>query len=165
MTTRFKLNIASFFVCVVGFANTSSYILGIPEAGQWALLIVIWVPLGLVFYYFKKLKKERAEAIASGVLALSKVADEESKGRKKLILTWVCMFPFTMSFPFWLPTVSGVSLGHLGDFLTAFGSFLMLSLVFWLRLKKKPNQLPDPTSPSVTPPAGAGGAPSGAADH
>jgi hypothetical protein len=28
-----------------------------------------------------------------------------------------------------------------------------------------PNQLPDPTSPSVTPPAGAGAAPSGAADH
>ena len=28
-----------------------------------------------------------------------------------------------------------------------------------------PNQLPDPTSPSVTPPASAGGAPSVAADH
>jgi hypothetical protein len=28
-----------------------------------------------------------------------------------------------------------------------------------------PNQLPDPTSPSVTPPAGAGVAPSVAADH
>jgi hypothetical protein len=32
-------------------------------------------------------------------------------------------------------------------------------------LKTLPNQLPDPTSPSVTPPAGAGGAPSVAADH
>ena len=31
--------------------------------------------------------------------------------------------------------------------------------------RKMPNQLPDPTSPSVTPPAGAGGAPSVAADH
>jgi hypothetical protein len=30
---------------------------------------------------------------------------------------------------------------------------------------KRPNQLPDPTSPSVTPPAGAGGAPSVTADH
>jgi hypothetical protein len=29
----------------------------------------------------------------------------------------------------------------------------------------RPNQLPDPTSPPVTPPAGAGGAPSVAADH
>ena len=28
-----------------------------------------------------------------------------------------------------------------------------------------PNHVPDPTSPSVTPPAGAGGAPSVAADH
>ena len=31
--------------------------------------------------------------------------------------------------------------------------------------KRMPNQLPDPTSPSVTPPAGAGGAPSVVADH
>jgi predicted enzyme related to lactoylglutathione lyase len=31
--------------------------------------------------------------------------------------------------------------------------------------RSKPNQLPDPTSPSVTPPACAGGAPSVAADH
>ena len=33
------------------------------------------------------------------------------------------------------------------------------------RYSEMPNQLPDPTSPSVTPPAGAGGAPSVAADH
>ena len=32
-------------------------------------------------------------------------------------------------------------------------------------LKRAPNQLPDPTSPSGTPPAGAGVAPSVAADH
>ena len=32
-------------------------------------------------------------------------------------------------------------------------------------VRNMPNQLPDPTSPSVTPPAGAGGAPSVAADH
>ena len=31
--------------------------------------------------------------------------------------------------------------------------------------RRKPNQLPDPTSPSVTPAAGAAGAPSVAADH
>jgi hypothetical protein len=31
--------------------------------------------------------------------------------------------------------------------------------------KDPPNQLPDPTSPSVTPPAGAGDAPFVAADH
>jgi hypothetical protein len=36
------------------------------------------------------------------------------------------------------------------------------TLVFQVKM---PNQLPDPTSPSVTPPAGAGGAPSVAADH
>jgi hypothetical protein len=34
-----------------------------------------------------------------------------------------------------------------------------------MSMDEVPNQLPDPTSPSVTPPAKAGGAPSVAADH
>jgi|ERR1017187_1952519 hypothetical protein len=34
-----------------------------------------------------------------------------------------------------------------------------------IEMQKTPNQLPDPTSPSVKPPASAGGAPSVAADH
>jgi hypothetical protein len=33
------------------------------------------------------------------------------------------------------------------------------------QFQKEPNQLPDPTSPPVTPPADAGGPPSVAADH
>jgi hypothetical protein len=53
---------------------------------------------------------------------------------------------------------------------------LLLTLPTWKHLNElregnshaqiiRPNQLTDPTSPSVTPPAGAGGAPSVAADH
>ena len=48
----------------------------------------------------------------------------------------------------------------------------LISGLIWYQLCNRkigradvPNQLPDPTSPSVTPPAGAGGAPSVAADH
>jgi putative flippase GtrA len=50
--------------------------------------------------------------------------------------------------------------------------FNMFSNFLWIwrkpageNLIKKPNQLPDPTSPSVAPPASAGAAPSIAADH
>ena len=49
---------------------------------------------------------------------------------------------------------------------------VVLSIFVWWSLRrengnkeKQPNHLLDPTSPSVTPPAGAGGAPSVAADH
>jgi hypothetical protein len=42
---------------------------------------------------------------------------------------------------------------------------LMRDLIAKINAPVMPNQLPDPTSSSVTPPAGAGGAPSGAADH
>jgi hypothetical protein len=49
--------------------------------------------------------------------------------------------------------------------------YLLIYRWYTMRLEKlasleaKPSQLPDPTSPSVTPPAKAGGAPSVAADH
>ena len=42
---------------------------------------------------------------------------------------------------------------------------LALPAIVATRRKPVPNQLPDPTSPSVTPPARAGDAPSVAADH
>jgi hypothetical protein len=42
---------------------------------------------------------------------------------------------------------------------------LPFSAVYILPPHLLPNHVPDPTSPSVTPPAGAGGAPSVAADH
>jgi len=56
---------------------------------------------------------------------------------------------------------------------SSFAFIFMFSILYleWLRLGEvgtKPvmaNQLTDPTSPSVTPPAGAGGPPSVAADH
>ena len=49
----------------------------------------------------------------------------------------------------------------------------IISAFFWTLIqtpdsadvRNRSNQLPDPTSPSVTPPAGAGGPPSVAADH
>ena len=54
----------------------------------------------------------------------------------------------------------GVAIFVLG-FLHGF-NILALSL---FHRKNPPNHVPDPASPSVTPPAGAGGAPSVAADH
>ena len=51
------------------------------------------------------------------------------------------------------------------DGLTAGGTPAGIPLDDFRAYKNGANQLPDPTSPSVTPPAGAGGAPSVAADH
>ncbi len=52
---------------------------------------------------------------------------------------------------------SGLAVGLVG--------FLAFHRIAGLRERQKHNQLSDPTSPAVTPPAGAGGAPSVAADH
>jgi len=53
---------------------------------------------------------------------------------------------------------------HFGLFLAVVLTVFALPSAFGSR-RYGSNQLPDPTSPSVTPPAGAGGAPSVAADH
>ena len=50
--------------------------------------------------------------------------------------------------------------------LITLGVSVLYVLIYHLMQKRNmPNQLPDPTSPSVTPPAGAGDVPSDAADH
>jgi ABC-type xylose transport system permease subunit len=50
-------------------------------------------------------------------------------------------------------------------FVPCLAGAMTVRLLFGKRSKNAPNQLPDPTSPSVTPPARAGDAPSVAADH
>ena len=65
---------------------------------------------------------------------------------------------------------------HFGNIVATLVTFLLILAGFSLsgpmpkeirklNTTKVPNQLPDSTSPSVTPPAGAGGAPSVGADH
>ena len=51
----------------------------------------------------------------------------------------------------------------IGSSMALVGLTVLIILFAWQT--KAPNQLPDPTSPPVTPPAGAGAAPSVAADH
>ena len=64
-----------------------------------------------------------------------------------LVTVWICMVPFIMSFHFWLPSISGVSLGRVGDFLVSAATLAMVSVLFWIQLRKLPNHPMEPLSP------------------
>ena len=66
MTTRTKLNITVYITSIMGLLNVFSKPLHIPESFQWALTIGIFVPIGLIFYFIKVSKREKAEASGTG---------------------------------------------------------------------------------------------------
>jgi len=158
MKTKTKLTTACIVAGAMMWLNILSHPLGISEGVQWVLILGVFIPLGLIFVYNKRLKKEKTEAVAAGTLPASKIVDHQNKGRKRLIVIWICLVPFALSFPFWLPSISGISLGRVGDFMVSIASIAMFSLIFWIQLKKLPNKPPQ-TPISGTPAASAPVAP------
>lgn len=144
MTTRTKLNLASFASYLMAFLSVFSRPLGISNGFQWTLLIGMFVPLGLIFHYNKKLKEERTDDTVRARLQASEVPATRKKIRKRLILIWVCTVGYSLAAPIWLP-ITGVSLGARGDFLIGVATAIMVSAIFAFRLKKMPNQTPQPT--------------------
>lgn len=148
MKTQTKLNVASLTATTVSFLIIGSHLLGFSKAVEWALFITIWIPLGFGFSYAKKLKEEQAHDVATGVVAASKIDELIIQRKRFLVRLWIAMVPLTLSFPFWLPSVTGVSLGRIGDFLVAVATFAMISAIFWVQLKKMPNHTAEPSSQS-----------------
>jgi hypothetical protein len=142
MTTRTKLNIASFTSSVMVFLNVFSHPLGISNGVQWALILGNFVPLGLLFHYNKKLKEERANKTDGAGLEAAEPTATQKKARKRFILIWVSVVAYSLTAPIWLP-ITGVSLGTRGDFLVGVTGATMVSVIFAVRLKK----LSNPTEP------------------
>jgi hypothetical protein len=136
MTTRTKLNIASITTSAMMFLVIGSHLLRLSDPTQWALLILIWIPLGLVFSYTKKLKDEKAGKVAAGILPASKIEDDKRKAKKRLIVIWICMVLFTLTTFLWMRYVSGISLGLRGDVFISIATLAMVSLIFWIQLTK-----------------------------
>lgn len=135
MTTRTKLNAALFTSSVMMLVNVFSEPLGITGNVKWALLIGVFVPLGLVFYYSKKLKAEGANGSVTVGLAASRLSIERKKTGKRLIVIWACVVAYSLAAPIWLP-ITGVSLGTRGDFLVGVLTAALVSAIFAVRIKK-----------------------------
>ena len=118
--------------------NVFSNPLGISENVKSLLLIGVWVPLGLTFFYIKRLKKETTVEVESKETE-SETRKTQSKARNSFIATWICGVVFSLAAPFWLPT-TGTILGKRGDLLVGVLTAGMVSVIFGLRWKKMPNQ-------------------------
>ena len=153
MTTRAKLNFASLTSSVMMLLNVFSHPLGIPSGVQWALMIGVFVPLSLIFFYAKKLKAEKASDTGRVAMPPNELSAAQKKIRKRFIVIWVCVAAYSLTAPLWLP-IAGVSLGTRGDFMIGVCTAALVSLIFAIRLRRMPNQAPLPTPMSVTPPAG-----------
>lgn len=147
MTARTTCNLSLAAASTLLLLNLFSRPLGISGEMRQLVICAAIVPLVLFFAYLKKAKEEVEIGGAS-------IGAARTRARSRLIAIWVCLVPFTLSFPFWLPRLSGVSLGRVGDFVISFATLLVVSLILWIQLRKLPNLSPESTSPSVASPAG-----------
>lgn len=138
MTARTKLTVSSTALSTLLFVNLFSRPLGISRDVQQVILLAAFIPMVLVVAYLRVAKVEGDKRIAT-------IPDARAKARRRLITIWIVMVPFTLLYSLWLPALSGSSLGHLGDFFVSVAALLIVSLIFWMRLRTMPNPSPNPT--------------------
>jgi len=85
MTTRTKLYITSYTVSAMILLNVFSKPLHIPEGFQWVLIIGVFIPLGLTFYFIKQQKLERQAQPASTEAAGRPVTDPTQSTKQRFV--------------------------------------------------------------------------------
>jgi hypothetical protein len=132
MTTRIKLYITSYTMSAMMLLTVFSKPLHIPEAIQWVLIIGVFVPIGLMFYFIKKQKQEK---LGQPSPAEATVADGRKSVKNRLILMMVTCSLIGLCAPFWMP-VTGSGLGVRGDFICGIITVAIVCTILGLRLRK-----------------------------
>lgn len=140
MTTRTKLSITIYITSIMGLLNVFSKPLHIPEPFKWGLIIGIFVPIGLMFYFIKVQKREKADASGTGetITSTSPVNPATEQQRRIKRNLWVGMASGCaagLCAPLWLP-LTGTTLGPKGDFVVGLITVAICCTIFGLRLRK-----------------------------
>jgi purine-cytosine permease-like protein len=135
MTTRTKLIISSYTVSIMMLLNVFSKPLHIPESIQWALIIGAFIPLGLMFHFIRKQKKEKLAPVASGNIAPQPAAESPKTIKNRLILIMAIGVVIGLCAPLWMP-LTGTTLGTVGDLVCGLITAAIVCLIFGLRLRK-----------------------------
>jgi hypothetical protein len=136
MNTRAKLNASILATGGMLWLNILSYPLGMPGEFQLVINVATMVPITLNFIFLRRLRAEQARDVAAGRMSANKVAAGLRHARKRLIILWILLVPFVLSFPLWLPKLTGVSVGGKGDFLVALATLAMISLILGLMIRR-----------------------------
>jgi hypothetical protein len=136
MTTRTKISITIYVWSTMMLLNVFSKPLHIPEAFDWVLLIGMFIPLGLTFYYIKRQKLEKQQPSGSADAAAAQSVDATRQSvKKRLILMMVLGVLVGLCAPLWLP-VTGSSLGVRGDFICGIITAVVVCVIVGFRLRK-----------------------------
>jgi hypothetical protein len=124
----------------MGLLNVFSKPLHIPEPFQWVLIIGVFVPIGLMFYFIKVLKREKAE-VSGTVETLANPAtanpatEQQKKTKRHLWLGMALGCAVGLCAPLWAP-LTGTTLGPKGDFVVGLITVAICCAIFGLRLRK-----------------------------
>ncbi len=135
MTTRTKLNITGYAASIMMLLNVFSKPLHIPETFQWVLIIGVFIPLGLLFYFIKQQKLEKQAQPVPSDVGVSTATDPQQSAKRRLILLMVLSSAFGLCSPLWLP-LTGTTLGLPGDLACGIITAIMLCAIFGYRLRK-----------------------------
>jgi len=135
MTTRTKLYITSYTVSAMILLNVFSKPLHIPEGFQWVLIIGVFIPLGLTFYFIKQQKLERQAQPASTEAAGRPVTDPTQSTKQRLILLMVLGSAVGLCAPFWMP-LTGTTLGLVGDLVCGIITAVIVCVICGIRLRR-----------------------------
>lgn len=135
MTTRTKLNLSCLAASVLMMLNVFSKPLHIPETFQWVLIVGVFIPLGLMFYFIKKQKQEKLVPAGSADAAPQPSADSRKKARNQLILIMVIGVVVGLCAPLWMP-LTGTTSGPVVDLACGFVTAVIICIIAGLRLRK-----------------------------
>ena len=135
MTTRTKLYITGYTASAMMLLSVFSKPLHIPEAFQWILMIGVFIPLGLSFYFIKQQKLETDAQPASAEAVVRPVSGASQRTRQRLILMLVLGSAIGLCSPFWLP-LTGSTLGARGDFICGIITVAVVCTIFGFRLRR-----------------------------
>jgi hypothetical protein len=135
MNTRTKLNLSSCTSSLMMFLIVFSKPLHIPDPIQWVLLLGVFIPLGLTFYFIKKQKQEKLATTGSIDATPQAATDSVKKARKRLILIMVISVVIGLCSPLWMP-LTGTTSGPVIDLICGLVTALIICIIFGLRLRK-----------------------------
>ena len=107
--------------------NMFSTSLKIPEAFHFVLIIGIYIPLALAFYFIKKIKMEKEQPVSANE-AVQPANDERQSARRRMILLMVIGSAAALSTPLWMP-LTGTTLGIKGDCIVDFITAIVICCI------------------------------------
>jgi hypothetical protein len=138
VTTHAKLNITVYVTSIIILLNVFSKPLHMPEPFQWVLIIGVFVPIGMTFYFIKVVKREKAqvagEAVADATTA-NAALEQKNATKKRLLLMMALGCGTGLCAPLWLP-LTGTTLGPKGDFVVGLITAAVCCTIVGLRLRK-----------------------------